>query len=310
MIRRAGVSVVIPALNEEDSIEATLRSIRGQTIPAEIIVVDNGSTDRTFAIASMYADKVVYAPNYSLPQLRQIGAEHASYPIIVSTDADTIHVPNWLERITSFFQNPQIVAAGGFIAPLKPNQAKNQYCNSLNSFVRQGLLLGANMAFRRETLNRVGGYWGGPKLEDWNLSSRMRKQGLIAYDPSALAYTEVPPDRLREYQGILVHAGLLAAGVSLRSPSLTGAGVGFLGTEVALHFVENQTGVHHSQLALAVFSLLTLYPKAFTPQIGNFLKGTCIGVFNHHLVTEDLDDPKWGVINTVILSVMILSMFK
>jgi len=66
------VSVVIPALNEEEFIGDCIRSLRAQTLPpAEIIVVDNGSTDRTVEIAKELADKVIIMPDVGIVQLRQ-----------------------------------------------------------------------------------------------------------------------------------------------------------------------------------------------------------------------------------------------
>ena len=93
-------SVVIPALNEEEFIEACLRSLRAQTIsPAEIIVVDNGSTDRTVEIARKYADTVLILPGLSLWEMKQRGVEAAKSPIVVTTDADTVAPPGWLGSI-------------------------------------------------------------------------------------------------------------------------------------------------------------------------------------------------------------------
>ena len=103
-------TVVIPALNEEEFIGDCLRSLRAQTRPpAEIIVVDNGSTDRTVEIAKRYADRVIIIPSVSIVELRQAGAEEARNPIIVSTDADTTYPTDWLETLTAHFSDPSVV---------------------------------------------------------------------------------------------------------------------------------------------------------------------------------------------------------
>ena len=96
-------SVVIPAFNEEKLIGDTLRSLRAQTVtPAEIIVLDNGSTDRTVEIARKYADKVLILPGMSLWEMKQVGVEVAKSPIIVTTDADTVAPPAWAIALRPF----------------------------------------------------------------------------------------------------------------------------------------------------------------------------------------------------------------
>jgi len=88
------VSIVIPAFNEEDYIEATLRSILSQNILFkykdyfECIVVDNESTDRTPQIAKQYS-QVISAPRGKL-NARHAGIKFASGDIIVSCDADCL----------------------------------------------------------------------------------------------------------------------------------------------------------------------------------------------------------------------------
>jgi len=93
------ISVVIPALNEEVIIEECLKSIRRQTHPVELIVIDNGSIDQTPEIAEKYCDMVLIRPEYSLAQMRDLGAIEASGDIIVTTDADCIAPENWSRNL-------------------------------------------------------------------------------------------------------------------------------------------------------------------------------------------------------------------
>ncbi len=69
------ISVVIPAYNEENYIEACLKSLRNQktNVPYEIVVCDNNSTDRTVEIAKKYADKVVYERRQGIGYARNKG---------------------------------------------------------------------------------------------------------------------------------------------------------------------------------------------------------------------------------------------
>ena len=150
------VSVVIPALNEEKFIGDCLKALRGQTVPAEIIVVDNGSRDRTVEIARDYADMVIEAPGVRIARLRQIGAEAASGDIVATTDADTFAPPTWLENLLRHFDDPGVVAVGGPVRVLDHGPVKELYASGLSAIASTGLLLGANMAFRREALFKAG----------------------------------------------------------------------------------------------------------------------------------------------------------
>ena len=94
------VSVIIPACNEQGFLEAAIRSVRRQSIPAEVIVVENGSRDGTAAIATRLADRVVQEPlavGYS--RARNLGAAAASGSWLVFLDADSEMAPNALAAI-------------------------------------------------------------------------------------------------------------------------------------------------------------------------------------------------------------------
>ena len=99
------VSVVIPARNEEASLADCLQSLVGQSgVAYEIVVVDDGSTDRTREIAASFADVRVMSPG-PLPagwtgknNAVVAGAEVARGEWLLFTDADTVHVPGSLAR--------------------------------------------------------------------------------------------------------------------------------------------------------------------------------------------------------------------
>jgi glycosyltransferase involved in cell wall biosynthesis len=104
------VSIIIPGRNEEQNIGRCLDSILDQTLPktqVEIIVVDDGSSDKTASIVRTYFEK-----NVRLLQLSDEaggkkaaltkGIETASHPLIVTTDADCIYPNNWLNTLLSY----------------------------------------------------------------------------------------------------------------------------------------------------------------------------------------------------------------
>jgi len=94
------VSVVIPAHNEQAFLEAAIRSVRQQQVKAEVIVVENGSTDGTAEIAQRLADGVAQteAP-LGFSRARNLGAAIAHGEILVFLDADSRMGPNALRWI-------------------------------------------------------------------------------------------------------------------------------------------------------------------------------------------------------------------
>jgi glycosyltransferase involved in cell wall biosynthesis len=99
------ISVVVPAFNEEKYLAATLASLQHQDFeqPYEIIVVDNNSTDGTAAVADAFDVTVLHEPHVGVCAARQRGTTAARGHIVVSTDADTVHPPDWLSRIDDAF---------------------------------------------------------------------------------------------------------------------------------------------------------------------------------------------------------------
>jgi glycosyltransferase involved in cell wall biosynthesis len=101
------LSVVIPALNEEALLPACLKSIRQQDAgePFEVIVVDNGSIDRTAEIARAWGARVVPCPERGVAHARQAGLEAARGDVIVQMDADAVLPPGALARVASWFND-------------------------------------------------------------------------------------------------------------------------------------------------------------------------------------------------------------
>ena len=97
------VSVIIPAYNEENTIESCLNSLLNQTIGKEsyeVIVVDDGSTDSTSEIIKRYPVKLFRQGNSGPATARNLGAKNSSGEIILFTDADCVAEPNWIEEMT------------------------------------------------------------------------------------------------------------------------------------------------------------------------------------------------------------------
>ena len=112
MFKRMKVSVVIPAYNEERYLPATLKALKNAlaTIPdAEIIVVDNQSTDTTREIAFNNDVRIVAETEHNIGKVRNTGAEAANGDLIVFIDADTLVRPDVFEKITEAMSNDKCV---------------------------------------------------------------------------------------------------------------------------------------------------------------------------------------------------------
>jgi glycosyltransferase involved in cell wall biosynthesis len=110
-------SVVVPAYQAKDVIGDCVKALNAQNTPREryeIIVVDDGSTDDTAAVArEAGADQVIICPHRGPAAARNAGVEAASGEIILFTDADCEPPPAWIERIVVPFQDRATDGAKG-----------------------------------------------------------------------------------------------------------------------------------------------------------------------------------------------------
>jgi len=153
--KELGVSVVIPAHNEEKYIEKTLKAIKNQTVAAdEIIVVDNGCTDETASIAAAYGCRIIKEPKKGISHARNTGFDAAKYEVIARTDADTLPDPQWIERIKKYTSTGVKALTGPvfFDAPmLKTNpHAIEAFMLLLRLVFGHSMWFGANMVITKE----------------------------------------------------------------------------------------------------------------------------------------------------------------
>jgi len=103
-------SIIVPAFNEEKTVEKTLKALKNQTFKDfEIIVKDGGSTDRTVELAKKYADRIVCKSDFSAADARNQGVAYAKGIFLVFVDADTELPRDTLERFARQLQNKEIV---------------------------------------------------------------------------------------------------------------------------------------------------------------------------------------------------------
>jgi glycosyltransferase involved in cell wall biosynthesis len=124
MNHKDGFSVLVPAFNEEDCIEKFLQdliiALKESKRKAEIIVIDDGSTDQTYSIASRFTDvRVVRHPyNKGYGASVKTGVKEAAEETIVTIDADGQHDPAHINEMLSLLGEYDLVAGArhGFIS--------------------------------------------------------------------------------------------------------------------------------------------------------------------------------------------------
>ncbi len=107
MVKYSGITVVIPAYNEEDFLPATLSAVEKSQknfldaygIPSEILVVDNASTDKTGDVAAKVGARVIHHSTRNIASVRNAGIQAASFELIVMIDADSFIPSDGLMRI-------------------------------------------------------------------------------------------------------------------------------------------------------------------------------------------------------------------
>lgn len=187
-------SIIIPARNEERNIGRCLESIAAVDWPAgqlEVLVVDNGSSDRTAEIAQGMGAQVLLRPGATVAGLRNFGASLSRGPILVFLDADcTVH-PDWLqnacrhlpEQGISCFGSPPVVPPEStwvqrawFHIRRKKGCFDTDWLESMNMFVRS------------DAFAEVGGFDEDlVTCEDYDLSLRLRRFGRIVSDDRIVA---------------------------------------------------------------------------------------------------------------------------
>jgi len=109
------ISIIIPTLNEEKHLPILLESIKMQKVHCEIIVADNGSKDRTTAIARRYGCKLIQG---GLPsRARNNGARVAKNNQLFFLDADAELLPGFLDYSLSYIKQHNLEVAGTYILP-------------------------------------------------------------------------------------------------------------------------------------------------------------------------------------------------
>jgi len=166
------ISVVVCAYNADSTMEGCLASFQHVEYPNfEVIVVDDGSTDKTGEIADRYAARfpfihVIHQPNLGLSAARNVGMHASKGEIIAYTDSDCYVDPHWLTYMAWAFRDKRFAAIGGPNLP-PPEDNRTAACVAVSPGAPTHVLItdevaehipGCNMAYRRENLLATGGF--------------------------------------------------------------------------------------------------------------------------------------------------------
>ncbi len=192
-VATAPVTVIIPAFNEADSITATIASLRDQTVrPAEILVVDDCSTDGTGWVAEALGVRVLRPPanTGSKAGAQQFALASVTTEFTIALDADTAVAPDALERLLAAFDDPNVAAACSTVLPRKVRTIweRGRYVEYLFAFTfykpvqdqyaAPMISSGCLSMYRTEMLRAAGGWSARTLAEDMDLTWTLHQMGL------------------------------------------------------------------------------------------------------------------------------------
>lgn len=208
--RVADVTVIVPAYNEAESVGDTIRSVLAQTLPvAELIVIDDCSTDATAEAARRAGARVVRPPKNTGSKA---GAQTFALDLVcteftLALDADTVLAPDAIERLLPALDDPTVAAACGFVLPryVSTIWERGRYIEYLFAFGflkpiqdvygKPMIASGCFSVYRTKVLKALGGWSTRTLAEDMDLTWSMYQAGHgVRFVPEAISYPIEPHD--------------------------------------------------------------------------------------------------------------------
>ena len=211
------VSVIIPVYNEERHIGKCLESIKKLNYPAdryEIVLVDNGSTDKTIDIANKFTDLIFICPELNVSGLRNYGVIKAKGEIYAFIDGDCVADADWLSiAVKSINAEECVTGAYCQISP-EPTWVEKTWGLRIPQGRREVPHLGAaNLIVPAGIFNKVGGFDNNLKTgEDYEFCIRVKKFTKVILDDRIKVTHYGNPKTIKEFMKREIWHGLGAFG--------------------------------------------------------------------------------------------------
>ncbi len=194
------ISVIVCTYNGARTLRDCLRGLQQlEYSDCEVIIVDDGSRDDSAAIAREFGFRVISTENCGLSAARNTGLEAASGEIVAYIDDDAYPDPHWLNYLALTFRHSTCAAVGGpNIAPPDDGSIAECVVNApggpvhvLLSDTEAEHIPGCNMAFRKSSLQAIGGF--DPQFrvagDDVDVCWRILQRGwTIGFSPAAMVW--------------------------------------------------------------------------------------------------------------------------
>ena len=209
--KSCGVSIIIPALNEERVIGQCLQALAQLDFPRdsfEVILIDNGSTDRTVEIAQSFSPAlnltVLRKPGAKISAMRNFAASNANGEVLAFLDADCIAPPHWLKTATTRLNEEGMGVLGAhYRIPEESKWVGRAWFGGMD-LEKQGSITwlpAGDMILTRSTFIRIGGFDESIQTnEDCELCERIRAAGLSVVGDADLAVVHLgTPQTLAQF---------------------------------------------------------------------------------------------------------------
>lgn len=196
------ISVIVPAYNAEATLGDCLAALQAQSLNCdryEVIVVDDGSTDRTAEVARRYGVRLIRQSNAGPAAARNRGAQAARGEILLFTDADCEPASDWIERMLAPFRAPEVSGAKGvYRTRQRELVARFMQLEYEDKYVRMSrqdhidFVDTYSAAYRRDVFLANGGFdplFPTASVEDQEFSFRLARKGYrLVFVPRAIVY--------------------------------------------------------------------------------------------------------------------------
>lgn len=205
------ISVVIPALNEEEGIEQVLDRTRDPAV-LDRIVVDGGSDDRTSELARSAGARVTFCDRGRAAQMN-FGAQLARGRILLFLHADTLLPIRFGEQVTGMLKRPGVVVGAFRLTIDSPRFSLRIIERGANTRSRWlGLPYGDQALFlARELFEKVGGFRELPIMEDFELVRRLHRFGRVGITKSSVLTSARRWETMGPWKTTLIHQAAILA---------------------------------------------------------------------------------------------------